>query len=490
MSAQIRQYGNPASPSQHSVHAPWDGVRVAQVGLDSHADLGARITGVHRAFSVFRSSSRYARAELLMGLSEAIAANAERFAGLICEEAGKPISAARVEVQRACSTFRWAAEELRHFAGELVALDGDASARAYSSAHVEWFPRGPVLAITPFNFPLNLVAHKVAPALAAGCPVLLKPAPQAPGAAYLLHELFLQVRSGLNSRLSSSALDQKDAIPEGAFEIFFAANDLVRVAVQDPRLPTLSFTGSDKVGWMLQTQAQRKKVCLELGGDGAVIVHSDADLDRAAERVAWGAFVYSGQVCISVQRVFVHESVREAFLEKLLASTRGLPVGDPADPMTVVGPVIDDTAASRIHHWISDACSKGAKVALKGAIRGRLMAPWILTDVPADCDISCNEVFGPVVSVEAYSDLNGAFESINSSRFGLQAGIFTVSLSVAENAYRYLEVGGLIVNDVPTYRADPMPYGGIKDSGLGREGLRSAMQEFSEQKVRVDWRCI
>ena len=490
MSRSIRQYGNISSSGQHPVHAPWDGAQVAQVGMDSAGDLEARINGAHRAFQSYRHVSRHARAELLLGISEAIAASADRFAELICEEAGKPISAARVEVQRACSTFRWAAEEIRHFSGQIVALDGDATARAYSSARVEWFPRGPVLAITPFNFPLNLVAHKVAPALASGCSILLKPAPQAPGSAYLLHELFLQVRSRLNSRLGSSSLDKEDIIPEGAFEVFFASNELVGSAVRDSRLSTLSCTGSDQVGWGWQTQAQRKKICLELGGDAAVIVHSDADLDRAAERVAWGAFAYAGQICISVQRVFVHVSVRDAFLQKLLARTRALPVGDPADSATMVGPVIDDKAAIRINAWISEACSKGATAELAGTTQGRLISPWILSDVPAGCDLSRNEVFGPVLAVETYSDLSEAIDSINASRFGLQAGISTGSLFAADQAYRHLEVGGVIVNDVPTYRADPMPYGGVKDSGLGREGLSFAMQEFSEQRVRVDWRGI
>jgi len=488
MSQSLRQYGSPSSTRQHVVHAPWDGKPVAQACMDSSAELEARMVSVHEAFGSFRRVSRHARAELLLGLSGAIERNADRFAALICEEAGKPISAARVEVQRACATFRWAAEEVRRSSGEIVALDGDASARNYSSAHVEWFPRGPVLAITPFNFPLNLVAHKVAPALAAGCPVLLKPAPQAPGAAYLLHELFQQISSQMNARLGASVADQRDRIPLGAFELFFAENALVQTAVSDPRLATLSFTGSDKVGWKLRTLAERKKVCLELGGDAAVIVHSDADLERAADRIAWGAFVYAGQVCISVQRVFVQESVRDVFLEKLRGRTRSLPVGDPGDPSTVVGPVIDDAAATRIQAWIAAACSLGAAIELAGGRRGRLISPSILSAVPPGCDLSCNEVFGPVLSLESYQDFGSVLQKVNSSRFGLQAGVFTASLKIADQAFRDLEVGGLIVNDVPTYRADPMPYGGVKDSGLGREGVRYAMQEFSEPRLRVDWR--
>jgi acyl-CoA reductase-like NAD-dependent aldehyde dehydrogenase len=482
-----RVYGQVKGGARKSIFNPWNGTQVAQVVLDGADELETLIAGASAAFRSFKKLSRWARAELLWGISDAIGERAEEFSALITEEAGKPISAARLEVTRAQATFRWSAEEVRRWGGEIQPLDGDASGRAFDPAQAMWFPRGPVLAITPFNFPLNLVAHKVAPALAAGCPVLLKPSPQAPGASYLLHEVFLSEVAKFNSKLGKGAADQNDRVDERAFQIFFAENAVTGAAIRDSRVPTVSFTGSDSVGWSIRNQAERKKVCLELGGDAAVIVDEDADLARAADRIAWGAFSYAGQVCISVQRVLVHESIADSFMEKFLSRTRALAVGDPSDPATVVGPVIDEGAAQRVQEWIKEAVDAGATVHLQGRTLGRVIEPWILSDAPASCRLSSNEVFGPVALVQRFRTLQEAHQQVNASRFGLQAGIFTRSPQAARQTWSELEVGGLIINDVPTFRADPMPYGGVKDSGLGREGVRFAMEEFSERRVCVAW---
>jgi acyl-CoA reductase-like NAD-dependent aldehyde dehydrogenase len=488
MQPSLRRY-LPVSASQGDqlVRNPWSNQTVAEFQNWSAEELETLIQRAERSFLTYRTTSRWIRSELLSRIANAISSHSEAFAKLICEEAGKPISLARVEVNRAVGTFKWASEVVRQKGGLTLPLDGDASARAYGSARVEWFPRGPVLGISPFNFPLNLVAHKIAPALAAGCSVLLKPPPQAPGAAFLLHEIFEQCVSSLNRERAQNPTDSRDRIDPSVFQVFLATPDVTALAVQDSRLKTLSFTGSDKVGWMLQAQAAKKKVCLELGGDAAVVIHPDADLRRAAERSAWGAFAYAGQVCISVQRIFVHESFRAAFETEFLREVRSLKVGDPSLDETVVGPVIDDRAADRIDQWINEAIQKGARVLLKGTRTGRLISPWVLTGVSDQTQLSCQEVFGPVVLVESFTDSRSVLARVNHSRFGLQAGVFTQNLHLAEEAFRELEVGGVVINDIPTFRSDFMPYGGVKDSGLGREGVRFAIEEFSEAKLRVDW---
>ena len=467
---------------------PWDGSRVGESFPIDAPGLEFLIRDAHESFSRYRKTSRWVRSELLLRISQGIGARAEEFAHRIMQEAGKPIRLARVEVTRAQSTFRWASEEARHFGGELIPLDSDLSARSHGTAQCDWFPRGPVLAISPFNFPLNLAAHKVAPALAAGCTVLLKPPPQAPGASYLLHEVFSEAVQSINSSLGMSIEDARDRLDPRVFQVFLADNEVTSIAIRDPRLNSLSFTGSDRVGWMLRDQAARKKVSLELGGDAAVIVHSDANLKMAAERCAWGAFAYAGQVCISVQRIFVHQSVFGTFRQLFLEAVQSLVCGDPALEATVVGPVIDDAAANRIESWISEARNLGAVVELEGSRDSRLIRPWVLSSVPAGAQLASQEVFGPVACLESYSDLDTAIARVNQSRFGLQAGIFTAHLDSARLAFEELEVGGVIINDVPTFRSDRMPYGGVKDSGLGREGVRYALEEFSERRLRVDWK--
>jgi acyl-CoA reductase-like NAD-dependent aldehyde dehydrogenase len=302
-----------------------------------------------------------------------------------------------------------------------------------------------------------------------------------------LHALFNQVVSSLNLANGSSGENLRDQIDANTFQVFMAKNETTALAVSDSRLATLSFTGSDLVGWGLRDTAKKKKVCLELGGDAAVIVHRDADLARAAARCAWGAFVYAGQICISIQRIFVHQDVWQEFVSLFLEQTKKLETGDPHRDATLIGPVIDERAAERIVKWVGEAQQKGAQTLYEGPRNGRLISPIVLANVPTETQMSCNEVFGPVVALESYANEQEVFARVNSSRFGLQAGIFTQNLHFANTAYQTLEVGGVIVNDIPTYRSDWMPYGGVKDSGLGREGVKFAAEEFSESRLRVDW---
>jgi glyceraldehyde-3-phosphate dehydrogenase (NADP+) len=414
-------------------------------------------------------------------MATGIAARREHFVSRIVEEVGKPRKLAEVEIARAVLTFTTAAEEAKRFGGELVPVDIEPSGRDFLPALALLVARGPVLAITPFNFPLNLVAHKVAPALAVGAPVLVKPAPQGPGAAELLAEVFQEALQGL-----------PEPVPPAALQVVSASNDVVARAIEDPRMVTLSFTGGQTAGWSLRARAGRKHVVLELGGNAAVIVHGDADLGHAASRCAFGAFAYAGQVCISVQRVFVERRVFAGFLDLLTDHTRRLGVGDPHDASTVVGPLIDAAAVERVRSWIDEAKMGGARVVLggdaAGEYKGNVLSPTVLTGVPRDSRVACEEVFGPVVVVEPYDSFDEAIEAVNSSRYGLQAGVFTRDIGRQQLAMEELDVGGLLFNEVPMFRADHLPYGGVKESGLGREGIRYAMQAFSEVRTIISRR--
>jgi acyl-CoA reductase-like NAD-dependent aldehyde dehydrogenase len=396
---------------------------------------------------------------------------AEEVAQVIVLESGKPIKWARVEVARAVSTFRWAAEEARRWSGTVQRLDTDPSG-AGRIALVRRFPRGPLLAVTPFNFPLNLVAHKVAPAIAVGAPVIAKPAPTTP----------------LSSLLLGQLLAETD-LPGGAWSVLPVPNSQMERLVLDPRLPMISFTGSGPVGWDIRRNVPRKHVTLELGGNAAAIVCSDwsseRDLEWAAERIALFANYQAGQSCISVQRVYVSRNLYDVFALLLARQVRALRQGNPNDDSTDVGPVINDAAAARIERWVDDAIDGGAKVLVGGKRSGTSLEPTLLTDVPLDACVLREEVFGPVVTIMPFDDLDSAFAAVNDSTFGLQAGIFTRDIETAFRAHRDLEVGGVIVGDVPSYRADQMPYGGVKDSGVGREGVRSAMEDLTVEKVLV-----
>jgi len=393
----------------------------------------------------------------------------ERFAQLIVAEAGKPIRLARGEVDRAVLTFKTAAEESARLGGESLPLDLTEGNEGRWGL-VQRFPVGPVLAITPFNFPLNLVAHKVAPAMAAGCPVVLKPAPQTPFTALALGEVIL-----------------KAGWPNEALAVLPLSNaDTAWLSEKEDRLKLVSFTGSAKVGWDLKAHSGRKRVLLELGGNAALIVHGDwHDLDDAALRTAHAAFGYAGQSCISVQRVFVERKIFQTFVWKLVDITAKLVSGNPADEATDVGPLIRLSEAERVESWIREAVEAGAKLVEGGERNGAMVTPAILTATKPGMKIRDEEVFGPVVVVEPYDDFEQALADVNHSKYGLQAGLLTRDAGRILTAYRELEVGAVIVGDTPAWRLDPMPYGGIKDSGLGREGIRSAIEEMTEPRMLV-----
>lgn len=467
------------SALKQDVRSPFDQVTVAQMSQCDERQIELATSASVDAFVKFRRMSRFIRSRLLSAMAQEISERRADFVERIVSESGKPRGLADVEVTRAISTFTIAAEEVKRFGGEIVPVDIEASGRPYSPAQTSYVPRGPVLAITPFNFPLNLVAHKVAPALAVGAPVIVKPPPQAPGAAILLAEVFEQA--------ARETADTAEQIPLAALQVLSGANPLIEKMVTDPRIAILSFTGSDKVGWMLQQKALRKKVSLELGGNAAVIIHSDADLKRAAARCAFGGYAYAGQVCISVQRILVHESVAGEFEKLFVDEVKKLKVGDPAEKETMVGPLIDQAARARLQSWIKEATDDGATCVLGGGARGQILEPVILKNVKPNHKVNTEEAFGPLVTLETYKEFDMALSSVNRSRFGLQAGIFTDSATRVRQAIDGLDVGGVIVNEVPTYRADNMPYGGMKESGLGREGVRYTMHDYCEIKTVVSW---
>lgn len=455
-----------ASDSTEELRSPWDGRVVARVEPAGPALAETALEAAWAARPAAQALSTARRRAALEGIAARIAERAESFARSISEECGKPIAVARKEVERAVATFSFAAAEAVRFGGETLPIDLDPASEGYQ-AITRRVPRGVVVAISPFNFPLNLGAHKVAPALAVGAPVIWKPPPQAPGAAHLLAEIVDSL-----------------SLPAGLFQVLPCANEVAERVATDERIGVLSFTGSERVGWALKQKATRAKVVLELGGNAAAIVCADADLERAAHRCAFGGMVYAGQVCISVQRIFVEEAVYDAFREKLLAEVAKLAVGDPSHETTVIGPMIDVRHAERVESWIEEARDRGA-IVHGGKREGAVLHPAVLEEVPPDARVACEEVFGPVVLVSRFSTFDEALEKVNDSRFGLQAGLFTDSLSRVRRAWERLEVGGLIVGDYPTYRQDNMPYGGVKASGLGREGLLYAMEDYTEPRLLV-----
>jgi acyl-CoA reductase-like NAD-dependent aldehyde dehydrogenase len=449
------------------VKAPYDGTVVGRIfqGTRQHAE--AAIAAAVKAFGTTRRLPAFERQRVLRRVSEGIAQRKEEFSRTLCQEAGKPIKAARSEVERAIFTFTVAAEESTRIYGEYLPLDWQ-EFTAGRWGIVRRFPLGPIAGITPFNFPLNLVAHKVAPAIAAGCPMVLKPAPQTPLCSLLLAEVV-----------------QQAGWPDGALNVLPLSNEDAGVLVSDDRLKMISFTGSTTVGWQIKKNSGKKKVVLELGGNAGVIVHSDADVAYAAERCLAGGFGYAGQTCISVQRILVEHSVYGKFTDLLLAGVKELKTGDPLDETTDVGPLIRESDAIRATEWVQEAVRGGARLLCGGARHGSIMEPTVLTGTKHEMKVNCQEIFAPVVSVEPYKDFDEAVRQINHSAYGLQAGIFTRDAKLMFLAYEELEVGGLIAGDVPSFRIDHMPYGGIKDSGLGREGLRYAIEEMTEPKLMV-----
>jgi glyceraldehyde-3-phosphate dehydrogenase (NADP+) len=419
------------------------------------------------AFEVTRTLPAYERGAILRNISAGIKARREELGRLISLEAGKPIRDALVEVDRATLTFRLGAEEAERMTGETIPLDLMPASKGRMGV-TRRFPIGPIAAISPFNFPLNLAAHKVAPAIASGNPIVLKPPSKDPLVMLTVAEII-----------------EEAGAPAGSVSVLPMSRELGDRMVSDERFKLLTFTGSPSVGWRMKERAGKKKVVLELGGNAGVIVDKSADLDWAVKRCLVGAFAYAGQVCISVQRMFIHEAVWDAFMEKFIAGAKTLKLGDPLDPQTDVGPMVDANAASRTQRWVDEALAAGGTALLGGTADGTFFPPTILTDVPVTAAVCSNEAFAPLVVAFPFSDVGDAISRVNDSMFGLQTGIFTNDLGTAWRAFNELEVGGVIVNDAPTYRIDHMPYGGVKDSGLGREGLRWAIEDMTELRIMV-----
>ena len=391
----------------------------------------------------------------------------EELALTLCIEAGKPIKDAKGEVERLIDTFRIASEEVTRLGGEVIPMDISPRAKGYSGM-TKRVPIGPCSFISPFNFPLNLAAHKVAPAIAAGCPFILKPASLTPIGALIIAEVLAETN-----------------LPEGAFSVLPCRRDGAQLFTEDDRLKLLSFTGSPDVGWALKAKAGKKPVILELGGNAACVVDKDADIDDAVSRIVFGAFYQSGQSCIGVQRIFVHEDVKQEFSGKLVEAAKELKMGDPKDPETFIGPMISEAEATRLSTWINEALESGATLLCGGEREGNMLSATLLENVAEGQKIRDEEAFGPVAIVDVFNDFDAVLEAINNSKFGLQAGIFTRDIYKANKAWNTLEVGGVIIGDVPSWRVDHMPYGGVKDSGIGREGVRYAIGDMTETRLMV-----
>jgi aldehyde dehydrogenase (NAD+)/glyceraldehyde-3-phosphate dehydrogenase (NADP+) len=459
------------SAESFEVRSPYDGSLVGRVCVTSPEQVERAVAAAARVAPELLALTAAARAAALFHVSSRLTERAAEVAEVIGAESGKPVKWATAEAARASSTFQWAAEEARRWSGTLQRLDTDPAAEG-RMAVVRRFPRGPVLGISPFNFPLNLAAHKVAPALAVGAPILLKPAPKTPLSALLLGELLAETD-----------------LPEGSWSVLTVPDDRMPDLVADPRLPVISFTGSGPVGWRIKAAVPDKHVTLELGGNAAVLVAADwsseQDLQWAAERIARFSNYQAGQSCIAVQRVYADASLHDRLLERVVAAVEALGTGDPRDPGTDVGPCIDVESAQRIESWVQAAVDAGAQVRTGGRREGTAYLPTVLTGVPPTALLAREEVFGPVLLLEPVAGLDEGLARVNDSDYGLQAGLFTHDTAVAFRAHRELRVGGLVVGDVPSYRADQMPYGGTKQSGTGREGPRAAMEDLTEERVLV-----
>lgn len=450
----------------------WDGRLVGTVSVPTEAQVEEAVAAAHAVRDEFAATPAHVRAAALDHVARRLTERTEEIAQVISAENGKPIKWARGEVGRAVSVFRFASEEARRFnSGDAQRLDTDAGGTGRLGL-TRRFPRGTVLGIAPFNFPLNLSAHKVAPAIAVGAPIILKPAPATPISSLILGELLAETD-----------------LPAGSWSVLTVPNDRMPALVQDERLPVISFTGSAPVGYAIMDSVPRKHCTLELGGNGAAVVlgdyASEADLDWAATRIATFSNYQGGQSCISVQRVIADAAVYDRLLPKIVAAVEAQVTGDPSDATTDVGPLVDENAAKRVESWVDEAVQAGAQLLTGGKRDGATYAPTVLAELPEGVTLCHEEVFGPVLSVQKVDGEAEAFASVNSSKYGLQAGVFTHDLQTAFRAHRALEVGGVIIGDVPSYRADQMPYGGAKQSGVGREGVRYAMDDYTYERVLV-----
>jgi acyl-CoA reductase-like NAD-dependent aldehyde dehydrogenase len=449
------------------IRFPYTGEIYARVCQASQGDLDEAVTAAVRGFEKTRHLSSGVRFRILSRLADEIHDRSDELIDVLVMEGGKTKKFATTEVSRAEVTIRTSAEEAKRIYGEIIPLDWTEDTEG-RTGFLERFPLGPVVGIVPFNFPLNLACHKLGPAIAAGNSIVLKPASATPVCSLLLGEMAL-----------------KAGIPPESISVVPCQNVRAEQLVRDPRLVFLSFTGSCSVGWHLREIAGRKKVGLELGGNAAVIVHEDANLDLAAIRIATGGFMNAGQVCISVQRVLVHSPVYERTLNKILTAVRGLKVGDPREPTTDVGPMIDRAKAQEAYLKVQEAVHQGARVLIGGTLEDTLFTPTVIVDTTPDMRVIREEVFAPVISVMAYDVFPEALSMANAGSFGLQVGIFTQNINRVMRAFKEMEVGGVIVNDIPTFRVDQMPYGGVKGSGSGREGPRYAIEEMTELRLMV-----
>ena len=450
-----------------SVRFPYTGEVYAQVCQAGTSDLKTAVTEAVKGFEITKKLSSGARARILTRLADEIHRRGDELAEVMVMEGGKTRKFAISEVARAELTVRTSAEEAKRIYGEIIPLDWSDDTKG-RTGFLQRFPLGPVVGIVPFNFPLNLACHKLAPAIAAGNSIILKPASSTPISTLLLGEMAIAA-----------------GIPPAAISVVPCAGARAEQLARDPRVAYLSFTGSCTVGWHLREIAGRKKVGLELGGNAAVILHEDANLDYAAQRIATGGFINAGQVCISVQRVLIHRPVYERAVEKILASVKALNVGDPRAPATDVGPMIDRIKADDAYRKVQEAVTQGARILTGGTLEGTMFAPTVLVDTNSTMRVNKEEVFAPVISLTPYEDFPEAIRNANAGEFGLQVGIFTQNINRAMQAFADMDVGGVIVNDIPTFRVDQMPYGGAKGSGIGREGPRYAIEEMSELRLMV-----
>ncbi len=446
---------------------PFNGEVIGITYLASAEQLDRAVVAAERAFEVTSKQPVFERVQILDALAMKMKEHRDHIASLIALEAGKPIRDAEVEADRGIFTVQVASEEAKRIGGDVMPLDLLPSSKGRFGI-VRRFPIGPVAGISPFNFPLNLALHKVAPAIASGNPIVLKPPSKDPLVMLFIAELLDEV-----------------GIEPGSLSVLPMSREVGNAMVEDARFKLLSFTGSPDVGWQMKKNAGMKKVVLELGGNAGVVVDAEADISFAAQRVRVGAYAYAGQVCISVQRVFIHERVYDKFIDALVAETKKVKLGDPLDRDTDLGPMIDDKAAARSQKWIEDAVSQGARVLTGGKADGRFMQPTIIENAPRDAFVCSREAFAPLVTVFKVPSFGKAVEAINDSIYGLQAGVFTNSLEHALYAFENIEAGGVIMNDIPTYRIDHMPYGGVKSSGLSREGIRYTIEDMTEMRLLV-----
>ena len=449
------------------VRSPYSGELISEVHSAGVEELEAAISAAVIAADSIKQMTRFQTAAGLQKIADGIEKRKQEFIETIVGESAKPVRYARGEVERAIATFHTAAGEVERFVGEIVPVDAQATGRG-KTAWTLRVPRGVIYGITPFNFPLNLVAHKVAPALASGNSIIIKPSPRTPLTSLLLGEVFLD--SGL---------------PESALQLVPMDVNLIPTILGDDRIAMISFTGSAPVGWDIKAKAGKKAVALELGGNASVIVDESADVASSVSKNLVGAFAYSGQVCISVQRIYIHERRFEEWVEAFVAGAKGLKKGDPKDPDTELSVMIDKPAADRVKEWIDEAVGNGAKLLTGGSVDGSMLDPVVLTNSDPEMRVVAEEAFGPVTVVEKFNDFSEAVNMANHGKYGLQAGVFTQELANMNYAAEHLEYGGVIVNDVPTFRVDNMPYGGVKDSGFGREGVRYAMEEMTERRLIV-----